>query len=201
MEIEQDIARQIVKEMLDTTGLSPTALARKAGLTPSTLTRFLNTESKHTLSYITLSKLARASQYDLRQSLKSSQNAPLQEITQIPLFSFPSLKPGGRLIPFDEIYLRRLTPSKNLGFVQNDNDAMYPTIHNHELVLMDFSINNYAGPLIYVLVRANIPQIRRVELDLSANNYIVRGDNPTYPSAREKDLDIRARAIMVCREI
>lgn len=47
--------------MLRATGLRPSELAARAGLAPSTLTRFLNSPVKHTLSARTLSKLSEVS--------------------------------------------------------------------------------------------------------------------------------------------
>jgi transcriptional regulator with XRE-family HTH domain len=62
MDAEQERTRRLVEEMLRVTSLTPTELARKAGLSPSTLTRFLNSsEAKHALSNRTLQKLAEAS--------------------------------------------------------------------------------------------------------------------------------------------
>lgn len=57
---EQAAARRYVAEILRATGWSPTALARKAGLTPSTVTRFLNSEVGHTLSSRSIGKITQA---------------------------------------------------------------------------------------------------------------------------------------------
>lgn len=54
---EQARARAYVRELLAATGWTPTELARRAGLAPSTLNRFLNAEVKHTLSQRSLSKI------------------------------------------------------------------------------------------------------------------------------------------------
>jgi transcriptional regulator with XRE-family HTH domain len=54
--------RSLVSEMMRVTGLDATGLARKAGLAPSTLTRFLNNQdASHSLSYSTLIKLSAVS--------------------------------------------------------------------------------------------------------------------------------------------
>ncbi len=55
---DQEAARTIIREMCRITGLSPTGLAKAAGLRPSTITRFLNNPSvTHTLSMRTMRKL------------------------------------------------------------------------------------------------------------------------------------------------
>lgn len=65
-DLEQEEARLIVRKILGLTGLTPTALARKAGLSHTTLTRFVNNEEvKFTISFRTLKKLIDASELRL----------------------------------------------------------------------------------------------------------------------------------------
>ena len=52
--------REWLTRVLETTGLTPTALAERAGLAASTLTRFLYREVKHSLSARTVAKVAAA---------------------------------------------------------------------------------------------------------------------------------------------
>lgn len=54
---DQEQARSYVRDVLKATGWTSTELARKAGLAPSTLNRFLNQEVKHTLSSRSLAKI------------------------------------------------------------------------------------------------------------------------------------------------
>jgi len=63
MEIEEQQAaiRDLIRLMMDKTGLDPTGLARAAGIAPTTLTRFLNQPVKHLLTARTLAKLSKAS--------------------------------------------------------------------------------------------------------------------------------------------
>jgi len=66
MDAEQKAARALVQAMLDKTGLKPTQLARRAKLSPTTVTRFLNSDDvKHSLSARSLSRLAAASEMTL----------------------------------------------------------------------------------------------------------------------------------------
>lgn len=60
MDEHQKAAREMITRMLDATGLDPTGLARKAGLSPSTITRFMNSPVKYTISARTLQKLSAA---------------------------------------------------------------------------------------------------------------------------------------------
>lgn len=57
---DQAAARRFVTEILRITGWTATELARRAGVSPSTLTRFLGCDVTHTLSARTISKIKRA---------------------------------------------------------------------------------------------------------------------------------------------
>lgn len=61
MEDQRKATRDIIREMLRVTGWTPTELARKAKVSPSTVTRFYNQPVKYNLSTTTLGKLAGAS--------------------------------------------------------------------------------------------------------------------------------------------
>jgi len=66
MDIAQETARRFVNGLLEATGWTPTALARRAGLVPSTLTRFLNsTSATHTLSDRSLAAIRTAAAKEL----------------------------------------------------------------------------------------------------------------------------------------
>jgi DNA-binding Xre family transcriptional regulator len=61
MEQIQLAQRDLIRQMMDHSGLDATNLARAAGLTPSTVTRFMNRPVKHALSARTLERLRSAS--------------------------------------------------------------------------------------------------------------------------------------------
>jgi transcriptional regulator with XRE-family HTH domain len=58
MDAARETTRRQVERMLRSSGLDPTTLARRAGLAPSTLTRFLNKPVNYILSTSSLLKLA-----------------------------------------------------------------------------------------------------------------------------------------------
>ena len=61
MDKEQDAARRFVREILRATGWAPSDLAKRAGISHTTLTRFLNNgDVKHTLSSRTIAKIRAA---------------------------------------------------------------------------------------------------------------------------------------------
>src|ERR1035441_4845347 len=58
---QQAAVRDLIRRMMDETGLDATGLARAAGIAPSTLSRFLYQPVKHLLTARTLAKLSRVS--------------------------------------------------------------------------------------------------------------------------------------------
>jgi len=54
---DQEAARRFLREILRATGWPPSRLAKLAGMSHSTLTRFLNGSVSHTLSARTISKI------------------------------------------------------------------------------------------------------------------------------------------------
>jgi hypothetical protein len=61
MDLQQEMARRFVNELLRATGWAPSRMARAAHISHTTLTRFLNNEDvTHTLSDRTLGKIRAA---------------------------------------------------------------------------------------------------------------------------------------------
>jgi hypothetical protein len=58
---QQAAVRDLIRRMMDKTGLDATGLARLAGIAPSTLSRFLYQPVKHLLTARTLAKLSKVS--------------------------------------------------------------------------------------------------------------------------------------------
>ncbi|ONG52211.1 hypothetical protein BKE38_14910 [Pseudoroseomonas deserti] len=95
MDEQQQAAKALLERMLRTTGLTPSELARAAKLTPSTLTRFLNSPVRHTLSARTLTKL----------SAYSGVAVPPAVLPALPPASVPVvgyIGAGEQVLPFDD---------------------------------------------------------------------------------------------------
>jgi phage repressor protein C with HTH and peptisase S24 domain len=83
-------ARDLIQRALDKTGLTPTQLAARAKLAPSTLTRFLNNPAvKHAPSTTTLAKLAQVAGLDFA----SASARPLPEPNAVFVPDAPPLGP------------------------------------------------------------------------------------------------------------
>lgn len=155
---EQREARQRVTDLLQKTGWTKTQLARKAGIAPSTLNRFMAGDVKHTLSFKTLRKLADAAAEHIQAEtppLPATQLEDLppqvspEEVTELPSrASMPSDVPvygtaiGGNNGDFrfngSEVdYVRRppgLHKIKNAFAIYLQGDSMSPRFEHGELL-------------------------------------------------------------------
>jgi transcriptional regulator with XRE-family HTH domain len=91
MDNTQEIARRLIEYLVQQTGLDLTTLARRANLAPSTLTRFMNQQVKHTLSAKTLLRLFDAAGLTLPLAVSES-DAGRNEI----LGAYDSMSDQGR---------------------------------------------------------------------------------------------------------
>ena len=98
MDVHQEAAHAIVEKMMEATGLDATNLARRAKVAPSTLTRFLNGDVKHSLSLKTLTKLSQASGVPLPSSIVAS-----SEVETVPIVGYVGA--GYKFYPFDDALL------------------------------------------------------------------------------------------------
>lgn len=146
--------RQQAIELLDRlvaeTGLSLSQIAAKAGLTPSTLTRFRNQPVKHQLSAPTLAKIRAAfpasgdpGARGAAHVIPASENAV--QLKQVDLGL--SMGDGANLddwfeegtIEFDAGLLRSITrsPADRLFVARGEGDSMFPTLINEDMVVID----------------------------------------------------------------
>lgn len=87
MNLGQEDARRLLEEMVKVTGLTLSQIARKAGLVPSTLTRFVNNPNvKHTLSLKSAQKAAAGAKLTLVLSVDADRERSLDEARLLTIF-------------------------------------------------------------------------------------------------------------------
>ena len=79
----RDVARQLVRAMMQVTGWTASRLAVEAGLAASTLNRFMNHDVKHTLKFTTLSRLLLTSLARLNQRIEIDNSLTDSEIEAV----------------------------------------------------------------------------------------------------------------------
>lgn len=119
-------ARLLVEHMLGQTGWTASELARRAGLAPSTLTRFLNSPVKHSLSARTLARLSAA----------SGMAVPLvgAELPTVPVLG--SIAPdGAKLWPTAEEHVEStISGAGPLAALRIAGDGFFPVHRNGDLL-------------------------------------------------------------------
>lgn len=83
MGTDREKVRAWVQAAADFAQMDLTGLARRAGLAPSTLTRFVNAESKFMLSTRTLAKVSRASGFPMPTDVGAAPGATLSDADRI----------------------------------------------------------------------------------------------------------------------
>lgn len=99
--------RELIQQMLRTTGWSATALAKKAKLAPSTVNKFLKYDVKHALSAETMHKLQKAADMSLapldRERMLAAIRAALKILAERKAVPDPTLCAEEILFVYDEL--------------------------------------------------------------------------------------------------
>lgn len=133
---EQRIIRNWLESILEDTGMTATALARKAGLTPSTLTKFLNSPVKHTLSVPTITAVANA----VGKKVPFLLDGNTTGTDTVPVVGY--VGGGGAVYPIDDhpkgfgLTEVEAPPSGELDLVAVivDGNSMYPLYHDGDIL-------------------------------------------------------------------
>lgn len=211
MEEERDEIRRFVADLSRQTGLSLTALAKRAGVAATTLTRFMNSdEVDHVLSSTTLAKLRRLARMGgMDQAVQAPDlEEPARHRRMIVVREFDvsaQAGTGADLEPLDgsgshtvvgqwqlpEDYLRAFTPSTSqLAVIRVEGDSMEPEFSPGERVLVDCSKKSPSPPGIFVVWDGLGLVLKRVELLLNSEPKRLRltSSNAAY-LPYEVDLD------------
>ena len=205
----QETGITYVQHVLDRLGISPTELARKAGLSVSTLTRPLNDpEHASALSIRTLAKIAKATGVPLPASIRpsidgvrvasemASPSKPVSafsgdDLIPVPIYDIRAAAGAGALVagedveafePFRLNRLKSLTTSgtDQLALVTVSGDSMWTTLHNGDQVLVDRSVNRVVKDGIYILALEEELLVKRCQRNLETGKIRVKSDNQDY---------------------
>ncbi len=205
--------------VLHTTGLSASELARKASLSTTTLTRFMNSEEHHyTLSGKTITKIADATgiPFDGDATATPIVAPPTDdEFITVPIYDIRASAGAGALVedgeptgwqPYRNQELSRLTRAStiDLAVIQVAGDSMWETLHDGDKVLVDRSINRIVKDGIYVIAFEGELLVKRCQRNLEDGSVLVSSDNKAYSpfSVTEADrLNIIGRVIWIGRAL
>lgn len=174
--------------------MSPSELARKCGLSTTTLTRFLNsTDHQFTLSGKTITKIADSTGIPFDGELAATPAAPSlrDAVTSIPIYDIRASAGHGALgadgdpigfQPYRVQELSRITRAaeEELAVIRVSGDSMEPTLANADQVLIDRTVTKVGRDGIYILALDEDLLVKRCQVDLQTRHIIVKSDNPEY---------------------
>jgi phage repressor protein C with HTH and peptisase S24 domain len=225
--IESDTA--FVKNLCNWARLAPSALARAAGLTPTTILRPYNGMATTRLSQPTFEKLRsrfpdfpgwRRDPPDLpglagdRLDLVTSQKEELAYVRSVDIslgMGNPAVVqdyPDTQLVPFNLGFIRAITKASTdqLVIISGHGDSMEPTLLRNDMLLIDTS---QRLPLVSDLIWAfhyagggMIKRLRRIR-EKDRDRFLIISDNAAVPeqTADIEDLHVIGKLIWVGRKM
>ncbi|WPZ06612.1 LexA family transcriptional regulator [Pelagerythrobacter marinus] len=208
---EQDT--ELLRRLVDTTGLTPAAIAKRAGLAVTTINRSYNGTATTRLSQPTLEKL-RANFPDvwaeISEGARAGHDPDDVEIDNIDL----SYGMGGTFldvgdadvekVKFSRRWLRRFThaPPEDLGSTEGIGDSMEPVISDRDIVIFDRSarLEDHLSDKMWVFAYGHIGMIKRLR-PMPDGTVKIMSANRTYPDeiATGDELHIIGRVVATVR--
>lgn len=207
---EEDWPRAYVRRVLAQTGLSPTALAERVGVSSTTLTRPLNSpEYPHSISRRTLDKIRAVTGIDFEPHGDDAGSegsgavvSAASSTALVPVFdvaasagngTFIDYEPQAGALAFTADYLRRLTstPPSRLAIISVKGESMEPTLLDDDVVMMDASKTSLAYDGLFVLQLDGALHVKRVSRGSRPGTVMILSDNKAvYPPVERAIEDV-----------
>lgn len=184
---------EYLRRVIDETGQTASMIAKKAGVSPSTLTRALNDDHPHQLALSTVRKIEAATGVVPAISgsaLTTEELTESAEYVAIPRFHVVlSGGPGASIldeqpadhIPFTRKFLQRRLGRENLeglAMVEATGDSMEPVISTGDLVMIDTQLRTIDGS-IFAFRQGSEVFVKR--LQRTGAGVQVISENPSVP--------------------
>lgn len=138
---------EFIRTALEVTGDSPTTLARKAGLSPSTLTRLFKGDTKFVPSSLTLAKIANYAGIPSPLDMAKHHGHSSPALKSVPLFGYVGA--GAKVYPFEDCdpvdYVELPYRSTDeIGALIVHGESMFPAYWEGDIVF--FQKEDYDDP-------------------------------------------------------
>lgn len=210
MQAEWEI--EYLRRVLEKTGLTPSALARRAGVASSTITRALNDPShKFRPSTTTLGKVSIATGIPLHEDGEFTHPRPDRFV---PVYDVAASAGHGAHVDseevicnmaFEESYLGAMTEaaSDDLAIIGVKGHSIEPTLLDDDRVLVDMTKKNLSWDGLFVIRFDDALHVKRIGRSAIKGNVMVISDHPSYRDLDmpKTDLDVVGRVLWVGRKV
>lgn len=198
---------EFVKELCRWAGKAPSAIAKDAGLTPTTLLRPFNGTATTRLSQPTLDKLQSKfpffpgwrREHPDQVGMLGERRDPYEALPEIVYVREVDISlamgegavvedyPATQLIPFNLNFIRTITkaPTENLVIMTGHGESMEPTLLRSDILMIDTSVKvPVVSDQIWAFHYAGggmIKRLRRVR-EGGQDRFLILSDNPAVPS-------------------
>jgi phage repressor protein C with HTH and peptisase S24 domain len=191
-----------IRQVMAQRGLSASALAAKAGVSSTTLTRALNSpDHKFRLSLTTLNKIRDATGIEfLDGSATPPEARPDQAL--VPVYDVAASAGYGAEVLSETVvdqlafpagYLRRITSAapRDLAIIGVKGDSMAPTLADDDVVMVDTSKRDLSFDGLFVLRDGGASLlVKRIGRGSRRGSVVLISDNRTYPPMERDAVDI-----------
>lgn len=191
-----------IRQVMAQRGLSATALAAKAGISSTTLTRALNSpDHKFRLSLTTLNKIRDATGIEFLEGSAAPSGARLDEAL-VPVYDVAASAGHGAQVELETIveqlafpagYLRRITSAspRDLAIIGVKGDSMSPTLADDDVVMVDTAKRDLSFDGLFVLRDGGASLlVKRIGRGSRRGSVVLISDNRTYPPIERDIADI-----------
>lgn len=202
---------EYLKHVEQSTGESLSAIARKAEISPTTLTRPVNRpDHKFTVKLATLEAVERATGIPLAPFREGNfveridlDDEPRNGSRLIPVYDVQASAGHGTLVEYEAIayslafppnYLRKLTSAspENLAIISVKGDSMEPTLLDDDVVMIDTSKVSLGYDGLFVLDFDGVLHVKRIGRGEKPGHVRIISDNKAFGDLERAIADIKA---------
>lgn len=221
-DMDEEWKKQYIRHVLDVTGLSLSAVAAKAGLSSTTLTRPMNADDhKFSMKLNTIEAVQRATGVPFGSFVAGAEPTgavdgypSASDDALIPVYDVAASAGFGALVDYEQQthslafppdYLRKLTSSSpsNLAIISVKGESMEPTLLDDDIVLVDMSKTHMGFEGLFVIRHNETLLVKRAGMSAKNGHVTLLSDNKAYPpvEASLADLSVVGKVLWYGRKV
>lgn len=206
---------EYLNRVMSELGITASALAERAGVSNTTLTRPLNNPAhKFRLSNTTLEKIRAATGIPFFSSENQEHTRKHTDQELVLVYDVAASAGFGSVVEgeepvcnmaFEKDFLRQMTSAKprELAIIRVKGHSMEPTLLDDDHVLVDMTKTNLAFDGLFVIRFDDVLHVKRVGRSATQGQVLVISDHPAYRDLDmpKENLDVIGRVLWVGRKV